>query len=112
GVSGGCSSPTLVLVLLVLAVVVPMNDTSGSTPLAQSCWKAFRRDAGVMGCSGSPIRPGVPSPNRKSLKPVRILFSNSRGSALFHTWENRNQQAPSSSKCPSQLYCLTLIPAL
>ena len=41
----------------------PMNDTSGSTPLAQSSSKPMSELLASVGFSGSPIPPGVPSPN-------------------------------------------------
>src|SRR5215469_10440061 len=49
---GGCSSALL-----------PMKDTSGSTPHAQSSSKARSWLLADVGLSGSPITPGVPSPN-------------------------------------------------
>ena len=54
-----------------------MNDTSGSTPLAQSSSKAmFGTDSGV-GLAGLPIPPGVPSPNRVPF--MRIGLSSAGG---------------------------------
>ena len=40
-----------------------MNDTSGSTPLAQSSSKPISGLLAGVGFSGSPIPPGVPSPH-------------------------------------------------
>jgi len=49
--AGGCS-----------LALVPRNDTTGSTPLAQSSSKARSGFVAAVGLSGSPMPPGVPSP--------------------------------------------------
>ena len=54
GMAGGCSSA---------AEVDPMNDTSGSMPLAQSSSKPSSGLLAGVGLAGSPIPPGVPLPH-------------------------------------------------
>ena len=52
GMAGGCSDSP-----------VPMNETSASVPLAQSSSNASCGLLAGVGLAGSPIPPGVPSPN-------------------------------------------------
>src|SRR5215469_9856996 len=64
GVADGCSDE-----------LVPSHDTSASTPLAQSSSKARLGTVARVGLAGSPIPPGVPSPQRVLLPRFTALYS-------------------------------------
>src|SRR5579875_2632117 len=65
GMAGGCSSAKEVL---------PIKETSGRVPLAQSSSKASSGLAAGVGLLGSPTPPGVPLPNSVPLD-VTALYS-------------------------------------
>ena len=73
--------------MLVGARMQPMNDTSGSTPLAQSSSKPSAGLAAVVGLAGSPIPPGVPSPNSVP-SPITELNSAAGTSAVLWKFAN------------------------